>query len=128
MGFIFGCDIQENIPFEADRFDIIFALDVLEHVEDAEVALDEIFRITKPGGLIFISVPTESIFLVWIRKLYSKMKTIQTRPHWNGKLKSEKTFYRVLVKKKVNFLLKQKHPFKFLPQIFSYDMFYIIQK
>lgn len=128
MEFKFECDIQEKIPFEDNHFDLIFALDVLEHVEDAELALDQIFRITKPGGLIFISVPTESILLVWIRKLYSKMKTIETEPHWNGILKSEKDFYRVLVKRNVNFLLKRKHPFRFLPRFLSYDMFYAIQK
>jgi SAM-dependent methyltransferase len=44
------------IPFDSE-FDVICALDVLEHVEEDEVALAEVFRSVRPGGGVIVSVP-----------------------------------------------------------------------
>ena len=38
-------------------FDLILALDVLEHLESPEHCLLEAFRIVKPGGLVVVNVP-----------------------------------------------------------------------
>ena len=38
-----------NIPFE-NEFDVIGAFDVLEHIEEDEIALSNIFRAVKSGG------------------------------------------------------------------------------
>src|SRR4029077_3610296 len=45
-----------RIPFEAE-FDVIGAFDVLEHIEEDEQALGELFRCCRPGGGIVITVP-----------------------------------------------------------------------
>ncbi len=45
-----------RIPF-ASEFDVICALDVLEHVEEDQVALAEIFRSVRPRGGVIVSVP-----------------------------------------------------------------------
>lgn len=47
----------EAIPVEDSRFDIVSAFDVIEHVKNEGKGLDEIYRVLKPGGYIFISVP-----------------------------------------------------------------------
>lgn len=39
-----------NIPFE-NEFDVIGAFDVLEHIEEDEIALSQIFRAVKSGGV-----------------------------------------------------------------------------
>lgn len=44
-----------NIPFE-NEFDVIGAFDVIEHIEEDEIALSSIFRAVKSGGVI-ITVP-----------------------------------------------------------------------
>ncbi len=44
------------IPFESE-FDVIGAFDVLEHIEEDEVVLSQMFRATKPGGGIMLTVP-----------------------------------------------------------------------
>lgn len=49
-------DIQ-NLPFEDNSFDVIFCNHVLEHVDDDEKALSELFRIMKPGGWGILQVP-----------------------------------------------------------------------
>jgi len=45
------------LPFRADTFDIVTALDVVEHVEADTAALAEIRRVLKPGGILVMSVP-----------------------------------------------------------------------
>ena len=41
----------------ADRYDAVFALDVLEHIADDPGALAKMHSLLKPGGLIFAAVP-----------------------------------------------------------------------
>ncbi len=45
-----------HVPFEAE-FDVIGAFDVLEHIEEDERVMREIFRAVRPGGGVLISVP-----------------------------------------------------------------------
>lgn len=45
------------LPFDDDSFDLICALDILEHVADDTKAIDELIRVCKPGGKICIAVP-----------------------------------------------------------------------
>ena len=45
-----------NIPFQ-EEFNTIVALDVLEHIEDDVAALSELFKHTKVGGNLLLTVP-----------------------------------------------------------------------
>lgn len=45
-----------HLPFESE-FDVICALDVLEHVKEDEAALAEMFRSVSAGGGVIVSVP-----------------------------------------------------------------------
>lgn len=47
----------ENAPFEDSSFDMVLGLDILEHLEDDLAGLREAIRLTKPGGLILVTVP-----------------------------------------------------------------------
>jgi len=47
--------------FEDNTFDVVMALDVLEHVEDLEDAMTDICRVVKPGGPVVFCGPTESV-------------------------------------------------------------------
>jgi 2-polyprenyl-3-methyl-5-hydroxy-6-metoxy-1,4-benzoquinol methylase len=49
-------DLQ-RLPFATDTFDLILLLEVLEHVGHPEVALDEIWRVTR--RYLLASVPNE---------------------------------------------------------------------
>lgn len=121
-------DIQEETSFDSNSFDLIFALDILEHVENPSIAIDEILRILKEDGFLFISVPTESILLTMVRRMIGTIKNIQVNPHWLGKVKSEKGFFKILQEKNINIIFKRRYPFNMLPRLFSYDIFYLIQK
>jgi SAM-dependent methyltransferase len=72
-----GCDIlfdslryaRRHLPrvlvFQADayklpierRFDVVIALDVIEHLDEDAAALREMFRVVKPGGGLVLTVP-----------------------------------------------------------------------
>lgn len=45
------------LEFSDSSFDLVCALDIIEHVEDDTVAFAELARVTKPGGVLLISVP-----------------------------------------------------------------------
>ncbi len=57
----------ESLP--AATFNLITALDVLEHVDDLPATLSGLLRLLKPGGWLVISGPTENIFYKIGRKL-----------------------------------------------------------
>ena len=51
------------LPFPDDTFDLVLATDIIEHVDDDEVALREIRRVLKPRGRVLITVP--AFMLLW---------------------------------------------------------------
>ena len=46
-----------NLPYASGSFNLVCALDVIEHIKDDKKALDEIYRVLKPGGYFLITVP-----------------------------------------------------------------------
>lgn len=49
------CDILKGIPKEDNSFDLVFASEVIEHVEDYEFFLSELRRVLKKDGLLVLS-------------------------------------------------------------------------
>jgi len=43
------------LPFEDESFDKAVSVTALEFIEDARKAVDELFRVTKPGGLVVVA-------------------------------------------------------------------------
>jgi len=50
----------DELPFGDGEFDLICAMDVIEHVDDHEGAFGEVARTLAPGGLLVLSVPLYS--------------------------------------------------------------------
>jgi ubiquinone/menaquinone biosynthesis C-methylase UbiE len=44
----------EELPFKDDYFDLTVMINVLDHVQNAELCISNAIRITKPGGIIII--------------------------------------------------------------------------
>lgn len=53
-------DIFSGDPGEDERFDAIVFSEVLEHLENPEAAVDVIFSLCRPGGLVWLNVPANS--------------------------------------------------------------------
>jgi SAM-dependent methyltransferase len=51
------CGGLESLHFPAEHFDVCLCLDVLEHVKDLSLLLEEIYRILRPGAEIIVTVP-----------------------------------------------------------------------
>ena len=45
------------LPFRDDRFEFVTSYQTLEHVENPEAALDEMRRVTSPGGVVIVAGP-----------------------------------------------------------------------
>lgn len=46
-----------RLPFEDGAFDVVLCTEVLEHLPDYEVAIDELQRVCAPDGTLAVSVP-----------------------------------------------------------------------
>lgn len=57
------------LPYADGEFDAVLSCGVLEHVKDPEASLDEIFRVLRPGGKVFIyKLPNSRSYLEWIAR------------------------------------------------------------
>ncbi|MFZ6001500.1 MAG: class I SAM-dependent methyltransferase [Bacteroidota bacterium] len=62
-----GKFVSGNIPplssFESNQFDCVFTFQVIEHIEDDDLFLEEIHRVLKPGGLLLATTPNRPLSL-----------------------------------------------------------------
>ncbi|MFT6748909.1 MAG: SAM-dependent methyltransferase [Flavobacterium sp.] len=48
-----------NLPFADNDFDIVFCNHVLEHIPDDTKAMQELYRVLKPGGMAVLQIPQD---------------------------------------------------------------------
>lgn len=51
-----------EIPFTDNYFDVVAAFEVFEHLDDWRKFLEEIKRVLKPGGMVYISTPNKDLY------------------------------------------------------------------
>lgn len=73
-------DIIAGLPFPEGSFDLITALDVIEHLEDDATGLRSLWEALKPGGLLIVSVPAyQFMFTYWDKILgHQRRYTVKT--------------------------------------------------
>ena len=69
-----GLDVRQvtnpnEIPFENNAFDIVYLMQVFEHLRNPHVFMNELNRILKPGGFLFLAVPNSNS--IW-RNIFGK--------------------------------------------------------
>lgn len=66
----FVCGDARALPFPDASFGLVTLFDVLEHIEEHEVAVAEALRVTRPGGTILVSTPAAD----WHYPVYSPLR------------------------------------------------------
>lgn len=84
-----------HLPFRPATFDFAAALHSLEHVGDANQALDEILRVLRPGGWFYVGVPNRTRLLGYVGSfdatLWQKISWNATDwwARWRGEFRNE---------------------------------------
>lgn len=66
---------NKQLPFKSNTFDVITALDVIEHIDDDVGALREIRRMLNKNGILIVTVPAyQFLFSYWDRMLGHKRR------------------------------------------------------
>ena len=77
------CQVYDGkvLPYPDSRFGVVGAFNVLEHVEEPERFLEEIIRVTRPGGKIVVSSPN-FFRVIGYRDYHPRMRGIGNK--WNN--------------------------------------------
>ncbi|NJP07624.1 MAG: class I SAM-dependent methyltransferase [Chloroflexaceae bacterium] len=79
---------QEPLPFADDRFDLVVASHVIEHLRDPVAFFGECVRVCKPGGLIYVAAPSERSLLLpgmpFEHHKFTASRSLMIRPIWHG--------------------------------------------
>ena len=63
----------QRLPFKDNEMDIVFCLEVFEHVPDPEKLINEIYRTLKPNGELVYSIPIEIGLSLILRQIIGKI-------------------------------------------------------
>jgi SAM-dependent methyltransferase len=50
-------DLNKGFPFGSEEFDVVVATEVIEHLENPWLFMRELYRITRPGGVVVVTTP-----------------------------------------------------------------------
>lgn len=74
----------QNLPFKDSYFDGLYMVATWHHFEDPKKALEEAWRVLKPGGLLVIGVEPNSFYhkpIKWLRPILSKISKTAEGSH-----------------------------------------------
>jgi len=71
-----------RMHFVDESFDILYCYHVLEHIPEPLVALQEMKRVLKKGGILYVGVPNKLRLFSYV---FVKEETLWTRLLWNFK-------------------------------------------
>jgi ubiquinone/menaquinone biosynthesis C-methylase UbiE len=63
----------QNLPFDAGSFDIVISCETIEHVPDPRAAVREMYRVCKPGGILYLTTPNYLNFM-GLYELYAAVR------------------------------------------------------
>lgn len=107
------------------KFDVIIALDVLEHLKDPEKQIKLFYKFLKKDGILFFKVPNKSSLFFKIYTLIGKKKS------WAGykdethiSLLSQNGWKKILKESGFNYKVVVHTPTKFLKKFFIKNQFF----
>lgn len=77
-------DMESGLPFRDNCVDVIYTAHTLEHIDNFLGAMEEMWRVCKPGALVHIWVPHASCsYNTWIDPTHRRGLTIETFSYFN---------------------------------------------
>lgn len=73
-------DINYAAPFKNESFDIVIALELIEHLDNREMFIYEMYRVLKKGGYLLISTPNRCS----LEAIYKKTLGVFNGKVWNA--------------------------------------------
>lgn len=75
---VVACNLNDRIPFPQDRFDVVIASQIIEHLSSTDTFLKEMYRVLKPGGYAVISTPNLASWHNLVYLLLGKQPDVAT--------------------------------------------------
>lgn len=50
-----------DLPFSDNSYASVFSISTLEHIENSDKVLKELYRVLKPGGILFLTIETDEV-------------------------------------------------------------------
>lgn len=72
------------LPFSSNAFDVVISSECIEHTLDPRAALREIHRVTRPGGLMVVTVPNQAWKFSAVIATVLKLRPFVGYEHWVG--------------------------------------------
>src|SRR5215472_3336162 len=63
----------QRLPFADSSFDIVVSCETIEHVPLVQAAISEMYRITRPGGKLFLTTPNYFNFM-GVYEIYARFR------------------------------------------------------
>jgi len=104
-----------KLPFEKNLFDLVAAIEVMEHIENDKKAFSEIARVLKPSGFFLFSVPLKMEFYDEWDKVAGHERRYEI-----------KDLQKILLKSKFK-ILKYRHP-SFYPKVIDVLAKFLLKK
>src|SRR5579864_6406197 len=60
-------DAQQALPFGDSQFEAVSCIEVIEHLDAPGALVDEIYRVLKPGGKLFLTTPNVDAMMRIVR-------------------------------------------------------------
>lgn len=71
----------QDMPFEENSFDIVISCETIEHVPDPNAAVREMYRVCKPGGMLYLTTPNYvnfmGLYLIYAAVRHPHLKSSQ---------------------------------------------------
>ncbi len=91
-------DVQKPLPIESESVDVVILQEVIEHLPNQLFTLQEICRILRPGGELFLTTPSRSSLQAKLGYLVFESEHLRSTPWslidgvWGANEKGEKYF------------------------------------
>lgn len=71
----------EELEFQDNHFDLVIIDNVIDHVQNAYGVMKEIYRVMKPGAVLFLSVNLHPAWGAFLHEIVSRMRIDKGHPH-----------------------------------------------